>query len=66
MATQRQLEYANAILEWLDKKGLLEDALTDLKPDCREEEGISDWFNRLSTEEMSEVINSLKEALAAK
>jgi hypothetical protein len=63
MATQRQIDYANRLLEWHEEKGTLEDVIYDLKPDFREEEDIGDWFNRLSVKEMSEVISLLKEAL---
>ena len=66
MATPKQIAYANALLEWHEEKGTLEDAIHDLKPDFKEEEDIGDWFNRLSVKEMSEVITSLKEALQAK
>ena len=66
MATTKQLDYANALLGWLEEKGTLEDAIVDLKPDLGENEDISDWFKRLSTEEMSKVITNLKEALNSK
>jgi hypothetical protein len=66
MATSKQLDYANALLGWLEEKGTLEDAILDLKPDLGETEDISDWFKRLSTEEMSKVITNLKESLNSK
>ena len=66
MATSKQLSYANALLEWHENQGTLEDVIIDLKPDLGEEEDISDWFKRLSTEEMSNVITTLKEALSQK
>jgi hypothetical protein len=66
MATTKQLAYADALLGWLEEKGTLEDAIIDLKPDLGENEDISDWFKRLSTEEMSKVITNLKEALNSK
>jgi hypothetical protein len=66
MATEKQIAYANALLSWHENRGTLEDAIADLNPDFREEEDITDWFKRLSTEEMSGVISSLKETLQSK
>ena len=66
MATQKQIEYANALLERAEEAGTLEDIIYDLNPDFREDEDIADWFRRLSVTEMSQVITSLKEALENK
>jgi hypothetical protein len=66
MATEKQIAYADALLGWHDNRGTLEDVIIDIKPDLREEEDISDWFKRLSTEEMSRVITTLKESLQSK
>jgi hypothetical protein len=66
MATPKQIAYANALLEWHEEKGTLEDVVHDLNPDFKEHEDISDWFNRLSVEKMSEVITILKETLESK
>jgi hypothetical protein len=63
MPTLKQLGYANSLLEWLDEKGELENAIQDLRPSLEENEDISDWFKRLSVGEMSEVIDSLKNSL---
>lgn len=63
MATDKQIEYANALLEKHEKQGTLDDAIYDLSPDIREEEDIVDWFKRLSVPEMSEVIDSLKDGI---
>jgi hypothetical protein len=66
MATTKQLDYANALLGWHDDRGTLEDVILDLKPDLGENEDISDWFKRLSTEEMSKVITNFKDDLRVK
>lgn len=63
MSTQKQIDYANFLLEKHEECGTLADAIYDLKLDFREEEDIADWFKRLSVPEMSEVISSLKEGL---
>jgi hypothetical protein len=63
MATEKQIEYANALLAKHEEQGTLEDAIYDLSPDLGEEEDIKDWFKRLSVPEMSEVIDSLKDGL---
>ena len=66
MATEKQIAYANALLDWHEERGTLEDAIAELNPNFREEEDISDWFKRLSVKEMSGVISGLKEALESK
>ena len=63
MATQKQIEYANFLLEKHERAGSLDDVIHDLNPDFREDEDIVDWFKRLSAWEMSGVIESLKEGL---
>jgi hypothetical protein len=63
MATEKQIEYANALLKKHEEQNTLDDAIYDLSPDIREEEDIVDWFKRLSVPEMSEVIDSLKEGI---
>jgi hypothetical protein len=63
MSTQKQIDYANALLAKHEAQGTLEDAIADLSPDLREEEDIADWFKRISVSEMSEVISSLKDSL---
>jgi hypothetical protein len=63
MATDRQLEYADFLLEKHEEAGTLEDVIHDINPDFKENEDIKDWFERLSVKEMSDVITALKEAL---
>jgi hypothetical protein len=63
MPTQKQIDYANALLAKHEEAGTLEDAIADLSPDLREEEDIVDWFKRLSVPDMSDVIASLKDSL---
>jgi hypothetical protein len=63
VSTQKQIDYANFLLEKHDERGTLDDAIIELKPDLGEEEDIVDWFKRISITEMSDVISNLKEML---
>jgi hypothetical protein len=63
MATSKQIEYANYLLERHEENGTLEDMVHELCPKFGEDEDFEDWFKDLPVSEASSVISELKQGL---
>jgi hypothetical protein len=63
MATQKQIEYINFLLDKHDNNGTLTDVMHDINPDYSEDEDFSDWIKRQTIGKASEIIDDLKNSL---
>ena len=63
-ATERQLSYIASLLERHDEAGTLDDVISEVNPDMREDEEFMHWVRRQSVARASEVIDVLKENLS--
>ena len=63
MATDKQLAYAEILLERHEQAGSLEDVIHEMHAEWDESEDIMDWFKRLHTGDMSRMIQIMKEGL---
>ena len=61
--TDKQLDYIDFLIDKHQQEGTLDDMITEINPDFRENEDLREWIKFQSSRRASEVIDILKTGL---